>query len=197
MEQIAPLLPARSQILAVPNHPELREVYTFPLLLAKTFTLSPDDQIFYAHGKGVSWAGREHETGIRWWSLAMYRWLLGIEGLDASRKAAVVGWLKYEGRVPYADFPAWSLWHYVGTFFWFRAADVYRRPWWAIQPMRYGAEAYLSGLFESQHAMSKYRITPDQHFGPGGTAHIYLRPFWEKIGIPTGPDAESYEGSPV
>lgn len=52
VDEIVPLLPARSDVIPVPNHVELREVFTFPLLLAKVFTLSPQDQVFMRMAKG-------------------------------------------------------------------------------------------------------------------------------------------------
>ena len=110
-----------------PNHPELREVYTLPLLLARAFTLAPEDTVMYAHGKGVSWIGHEFETPTRWWSLAMYRYLFSAPAMNAATQFPVTGWLKFEGPPP-GYFPAWSKWHYVGTFFWFRAVEIYRRP---------------------------------------------------------------------
>lgn len=126
----------------------------------------------------------------------MYRFLLTEPVLANSLNFPIVGWLKYEGPAP-GYFPAWSKWHYVGTFFWFRAADVFNRAWWYITPARYGAEAYPSSLFESKHAAAGFTVNPQQHFLPSGVAQIYTMDFWTAIGIPQGPDGESYDGSPV
>jgi len=197
-EQVAPFLPERSQILSMPNHPQLRESYTLPLLLARAYTLAPDDTVFFAHGQGITWMGTDFEVTKRWWCLAMYRYLLSQPAMDASLVYPVVGWLKYEGHVP-ANLPfvPQSAWHYVGVCHWFRAREVYLRPWWIVPPQRYGAEAYQSLLFRSEQASSLLKITPAEHFEPNGVAKIYYRHFWEKIGIPAGPDADSYDGSPT
>jgi hypothetical protein len=103
--------------------------------------------------------------------------------------------MKYEGLAP--SFPTFSAWHYCGTYFWFRAAEVYKRAWWWIHPSKYGAEAYASGLFPTAAAACKFRITPENYFLPNGVSRLYDADFWNQIGIPTGPDADSYEGSPL
>jgi hypothetical protein len=195
-DEVAPFLPERSRIISLPNHPQLRESYTLPLLLAHAYTVAPQDTVFYAHSQGITWMGREFESTKRWWSLAMYRWLFSQPALDASMQFPVVGWLKFEGRV--IHFPPTSLWHYVGVFHWFRAAEVYMRPWWVVPPHRYGAEAYQSMLFKSEQAAAPFRVTPETNFVPGtDLSKIYTHEFWKEFGIPEGPDAESYDGSPV
>jgi hypothetical protein len=194
-DQVAPFLPPRSQIISVPNNNELRETYTLPLLLARAFTVEPDDTVLYAHSKGMTWMGHQFEATTRWWSLAMYRHLFSAAALENSRKFPFTGWLKYEGRAP--AFPAYSKWHLVGTFWWFKATEIYRRMWWNIYPAKFGAEAYPSGFCESQYVSAPYQIPADQHFTPGtDVARIYSLDFWKQIGIPTGPDADSYDGSP-
>jgi hypothetical protein len=194
-EQVAPFLPPRAQLISLPNHPQLRESYTLPLLLARAYTVDPADTVFYAHSQGITWMGKKFEHTKRWWSLTMYRWLLSAQAMDLLKTHPIVGWLKYEGTV--SHFPPHSKWHYAGVFCWFRAAEVYLRPWWAVTPATYGAEAYLSGLFPSQAAASLYRMTPEQYLAIEGDACPYRPEFWSQIGIPTGPDADSYEGSPV
>ena len=194
-EEVASLLPPRSQVISLPNHPELREAYTLPMLLARAFSVAPDDLVFYAHSKGTSWVGTELETTTRWWSLAMYRWLTSGPAIDQLQQFPTVGWLKFQGQT--SMFPAWSKWHYPGTFWWFRAAHVFGRDWWSVFPGRYGAEAYLGTFFEDAAAASLYNIPAGSYFTANGLAAPYTRELWAQIPALTGPDAESYDGSPA
>jgi hypothetical protein len=51
---------------------------------------------------------------------------------------------------------------FAGTFFWFRSYSVYTRPAWRYVPQdRYGAEAWLSGMFQAHECKSVYQIWPE------------------------------------
>ena len=194
-DEVAPFLPSRAQVLSPPNHRQLGEAYTLPLLLGRAFTVAPEDTVFFAHAKGVTRVDDPYEPPTRWWSLSMYRWLLSQPALDALERFPTVGWLKHEG--PVATFPAFSQWHFAGTFWWVRAARLFPRDWWTVFPERFGAEAYLSRFFTTQQAASLYTLPGQQHTNAQGIGRIYLEEFWKQIGLPQGPDAESYRGSPA
>jgi hypothetical protein len=198
-EFVAQFLPPRSQILAVPNSESIRETYSLPLLLARAFTVASGDAVFYAHSKGTSWVGTRGEATTRWWSLAMYRWLLSPAAMNLLSTHPVVGWRKHEGRVlvPLSPFPDFCTWHYSGTFWWFNAQAVYTQPWWVIEPTRFGAEAYLSKIFRTESAACHHSFPAKQRLDPVAGDAIYTMPFWKSMGIPAGADAESYDGSPL
>ena len=193
---VVPLLPPRSTLLALPNHTELGETYTLPLLLGRTYTVDPADTVFFAHAKGVTRVDHPWEATTRWWSLAMYRYLLdGRAATDLLERAPAVGWLKHEGRP--TTFPEWSRWHYAGTFWWCRAAALFGRDWWSVLPVRFGAEAYLSRFFPTEQAASAFTLPGHLALTPQGWGRIYFEDFWRQIGIPVGPDADSYDASPA
>ena len=194
-DEVAALLPPRSTVLTAPNHPHLGETYTLPLLLARAFSVARGDAVMYAHAKGVTRVGHEWEAATRWWSLAMYRWLTDPAAVGLLDRFPTVGWLKHEG--PVATFPDWSRWHYSGTFWWCRAAPLFTRDWWGVPPVRFGAEAYLSRLFPTERAAARVVLPNHLHQTPQGHGRLYTEPFWrEQLGVPQGPDADSYDGSP-
>jgi hypothetical protein len=189
-ESVAKLLPSRAQILVRPNDPNFGESCTLPMLLAKAFTLEPSDVLFYAHSKGVTHVNKAQEAPTRWWSLSMYRWLFSEEALAKLATHSCAGWLKFDG--PHDCFPPWSKWHYSGNFWWFRAADLYRQAWWLVPPTRFGAEAYPSTWASTEMAASLHSFPWRVLTRDDGLSHLYYRDFWEKLGIPQGPDADSY-----
>ncbi|HVT81916.1 MAG TPA: hypothetical protein VHM90_14815 [Phycisphaerae bacterium] len=190
-DAVRPLLPPQAQVITRPNDPQLGETCTLPLLLAKAFTLQPDDAVFYAHAKGLSQLGRQSESPTRWWTLAMYRWLLGDEATAMLRDKPFVGWLKFQGS--HYPLPWWSTWHYAGNFWWFRAADIYRKAWQQVHPSRFGAEAYPSSLATTEQAGSLHTLPKTKLITPGGLPRMYFFDFWQEFGIPMGPDADSYD----
>ena len=193
--EVGPYLPPGSIVVSPPNHPQLGEAYTLPLLLGRSFTVDPADTVFFAHAKGITRVGHEWEAPTRWWSLSMYRYLFSQAALDLLERVPAVGWLKHEGTAP--AFPEWARWHYSGTFWWCRAAAVFGRDWWSVMPVRFGAEAYLTRFFPTEQAAAKYTMPAHMALTPQGWGTIYHEEFWRQVGIPTGPDADSYDGSPT
>jgi len=189
-EVVRNFLPPQAQIIVRPNDPEYGESCTLPMLLARAFTLDPDDVVFYAHTKGVTRLESPLESPSRWWALSMYRWLLSDPALRMLQSHPFVGWLKYEGQ--HGMFPPWSTWHYAGNFWWFRAAEIYRRAWWPVPPTRFGAESYPSMLVKTSEAACLHGLSSDMLLRPDGQARMYFFDFWRTFGIPMGPDADSY-----
>jgi hypothetical protein len=196
---VAQFLPPRSQIIAFSNSELLRETFSLPLLLARAYTVAPSDAVFYAHTKGMTWPGTPAEATTRWWSLAMYRWLLSPAGMNLLHTFPVVGWRKHEGSVlqPPLGFPEFSTWHYAGTFWWFNAAALYAKPWWCVEPTRFGAEVFLSRFFPTAEAACHHSFGAGERLDADGDDAIYKPALWRTLGIPTGSDAESYDGSPA
>lgn len=144
----------RTQFIMVPNDRHLREVASFMPLLESVETLNENVAVFYAHTKGNSTV--DSVEGATYWRNVMYHMLLdkwGNRMEDLINGAAAVGTHLISWPVghasPYPSRLMHGQWMFAGTFFWFRAARVFSHPKWHIIPRdRYGAEAWLSGLFE-------------------------------------------------
>lgn len=135
--------------LLVPNDTRLREVATFEPLLESISRES--GAFFYAHTKGISTAG--NRDGAQRWTEMMYRALL--DDPAAVRRhletypcvgTTQMAWLPTD-RSPYPSRLRYGNWMFAGTFFWARTDEIFRRNWRDIPADRYGAEAWLSGLF--------------------------------------------------
>jgi len=132
------------QIIKLRNNPDRREVETFlPLFNDLAADTSPNSCTFYGHAKGVSRGDRQD---IRWWTesleeLCWYYWPL-VERLLTHYAAA--GPFKELGRGWTKDLSL-SVWHYSGTFFWFRNDCVFTDPdWRVIDQFWSGMESWLS-----------------------------------------------------
>lgn len=119
----------------------LGEVTAFPQLLRTVHQYqSPVDYTFYGHAKGVLSSNRTPATKV--WGDLMYEINLSnwasVE--EALRLHSIVGAF----RCGPSQFP----WHFSGTFFWFRNADVFAHPTWDEVPQRYGGtEIWPSTVF--------------------------------------------------
>jgi hypothetical protein len=175
-------LPEGCEILELPNCPVLREVATFLPLLLSVETQDPESAVFYAHTKGNSTAG--NRRGATYWRNAMYAALLdaqhpvGVPGerrlgwaecMEALRECPAVGCHKMVWPVgapaPYPSGLSHGRWMFAGTFFWFRGDAVFGDPRWRRIPMdRYGAEAWLAGLFGPEEVRSVYQLWPETQY---------------------------------
>lgn len=151
------------RIMVIPNDRELREVASFlPLLISMA---DPDERqaTFYAHTKGNSTAGSVE--GSVYWRNAMYHHLLDRVGdcMEELETHACVGTHKMiwppDHEPPYPTRLRHGHWMLAGTFFWFRNDRVFSHPRWRHVPAdRYGAEAWLSGMFPPQDAASVFQL---------------------------------------
>jgi len=169
------------EYLHVANCPKLREVATFvPLLEAiappKGQEPAADQVSFYAHTKGNSTACSVE--GATLWRNAMYhhlldRWEECLAELAAG--APAVGTTRVNwgtGRPPYPSKLRHGTWCFAGTFWWFRHDRVFTHPRWRDVPRdRYGAEAWLSGLFDAAECPSVYQPWPEGLANPYDPRH--------------------------
>lgn len=137
------------EIIPVPNAPKLREVATF-LPLFERLTADPNEVTLYGQSKGVTY--RNNPTVRRWagvlWEVCCDHW---PHALDLLRKHPVVGPFLYPGRA----WPEHSMseWHFSGSWFWFRNADLLGRPGWRrIDRFSHGIEPYPSLHFTLDRA---------------------------------------------
>lgn len=152
-----------------PNDKVLREVLTFPLLLAAVQSTDPSEATFYAHTKGNTTA--DSVRGSIYWRNMMYRELLGgyekcIKYLTQYKAVGThkMVWPKdhvapYPAKMsPMSKLQKYN-WMFAGTFFWFRSFCVFNNENWRHIPTdRYGAESWLSGLFEASECKSVYQL---------------------------------------
>lgn len=158
--------------LPIENDKDLREVATFLPLLEAIFSTEPLEATFYAHTKGNSTA--DNALGAEYWRNQMYRSLL--DDVHAVRHnllqhPAVGTTLMHwpDGtRPPYPTALAHGNWMFAGTFFWFRHDAVFSHPQWRSVPRdRYGAEAWLSGMFRYDEVCTLWQPWPvDQYPTP-------------------------------
>lgn len=158
--------------LPLPNDPQLREVATFLPLLEVIQSTEPLEATFYAHTKGNSTA--DNALGAEYWRNQMYRSLL--DDVHAVRHnllhhpavgTTIISWPKNE-RPPYPTGLKTGTWMFAGTFFWFRHDAVFTRPdWRQVAQDRYGAEAWLSGMFGVNEVCTLFQPWPvDQYPSP-------------------------------
>lgn len=139
--------------LILPNDRELREVATFLPLLLSVANTNAHEATWYGHTKGNSTRG--NREACEYWRNAMYHHLLdrAEDCLERLTGCAAVGTHKMEwsGKGPYPSGLQRGNWTFAGTFFWFRHDRVFSRADWRNVPMdRYGAEAWLAGMFASR-----------------------------------------------
>ncbi|MCI0358633.1 MAG: hypothetical protein L0211_09125 [Planctomycetaceae bacterium] len=154
----------RWDFIELPNDPVLREVVSFLPLLISVSDPSQDQATFYAHTKGNS--TEQDRSAAIYWRNMMYHELLDSwqECVDDLRFYAAIGtqlmcWPP--DTPPYPTRLRHGTWMFSGTFFWFRNSAVFSHPHWRSVPAdRYGAEAWLSGLFPVHAVKSRWQAWP-------------------------------------
>lgn len=149
------------EVITRPNSAQLRENATFLPLLESVADPDPHTATFYAHAKGV---GKDvcclgDPKGSRYWRNAMYHELLDdwLRIDELLIDSAIVGTHRRqhnENHLIYPDGQSSSAWHFAGTFFWFRNADVFANSKWrdVWQPTGWGAEAWPGRLFDFEQS---------------------------------------------
>jgi len=157
--------------IPVRNDHRLREVASFQKLLDQVASPKKGHATFYAHTKGNSTYGSVQ--GSIYWRNAMYYALLDQwKGCMASLEEYVaVGCCKMiwgdNYRSPYPSGLNHGRWMFSGTFFWFRNDAVFSRNDWRQVPQdRYGAEAWLAGMFSTEQTKSVLQPWPETAY-PG------------------------------
>lgn len=136
------------------NDPKRGETVTFPTLLEYAAQLDRNSATLYCHGKGVSRQTGKQAEAVRLWTTLLYHHNLDFpQRLEKYlERFPVAGCFRRFGR--FDGFPKGAgLWHFSGTFYWFRNKDLFERDWRKIVvDNRYGVEAYLSYHFEEKEA---------------------------------------------
>ena len=134
--------------LTCPNNPDLGEVVTFEKML-ESLPHDANHITFYGHAKGVRHSG---ERNTKRWAETMYEICLDNESFieAALRSHPITGPFKRGIGLNQDD------WHYSGTFFWFRNADVFARNWRTIDQNYMGVEFWPRRLFNQTEGGSLF-----------------------------------------
>jgi hypothetical protein len=173
VEEIRSIAPrqdrSRIEFLFVENDERLREVKSFPLLLKAVESVDPQEITFYAHSKGTSTNG--NNLGVELWRNQMYHALLDNIHIvhDLLTRVPAVGTHKMRWPVgadsPYPTKLKYGNWMFAGTFFWFKNDRIFtRNDWVNIPDDRYGAEAWLSGMFSADDVVTLFQPWPVEQF---------------------------------
>lgn len=148
------------EFIEMPNNPRLGEVVTFKSLLSRVKTEDPAQITFYGHAKGVSRPVNEGVTVHRWTDI-MYETCLDYIPLveQALARYPVAGSFK-KRCLGFAG--SSSAWHYSGTFFWFRNAEIFKRNWEVIDQQWGGVEAWPGVHFAPDEGESLFGGRPDE-----------------------------------
>jgi hypothetical protein len=137
------------EFLEFTNDPHLREVLTLIPMLER-LPQEPGHVTLYAQAKGTT----RHQNHIaRRWTEALYEILLDHWPLAEQqlRQFPVTGAFKKLGHGWSAD-QTKSDWHYSGSWFWFRNADLFARDWRKVDQFWSGIEPYPSQQFNANEA---------------------------------------------
>ena len=133
------------------NNPKLREVVTFLPLWERVETDDPYQATFYGHSKGVTkpvnpgvtchpWRDVMFETCLDYWPL--------VE--KVLTQYPIAGSFKKIGA---GFFSSHSAWHYSGTFYWVRNAELFKnRNWRNVDRMWWGNESWPGIIFHPVEA---------------------------------------------
>lgn len=143
--------PAGFDVVGVGNDPGLRETKTYLELLPAFATDDPSRALFFGHAKGVT---RPDNRGVTChpWSILCHEITLDYWPLVAEQllRHPITGVFKKVGK-GFRESP--SAWHYSGTFWWARSAELFRRPWAALLDRHwYGAESSVGRWFAAHEA---------------------------------------------
>lgn len=149
------------ELVPISNAPIGSDCTTLRCLLPALYSLDANEATFFAHTKGAS-QSRRSKTGVTYWRNALYHHLLddwpAVE--QALQRHACAGGCKVQsnGVQQFSTGLYHGTWHYAGTFFWLRHDQTFGHPrWWDIPFDRYGAEAYVGGLFQPEEGATLYQ----------------------------------------
>ncbi len=140
------LAPHGFEFLVAPNDARA-EGAAFPALLEKVKSEVDDQVTFYAHAKGVRHEPRFPDP-LKKWVDTLYR--VNLDDWPSVRaqldRYPMTGAFKMQGQ--FRIHQNLGDWHYSGTFFWFRNADVFgREGGWKAPDFYFGVEAWPGILF--------------------------------------------------
>jgi len=151
------------------------ECVTFPRMLEEVCSRDCNEVTFYAHAKGVKYEP-EVPQSVRRWSEVQYRTCLDDWNSVSHdlQRFAVTGPFKRLGR--YKTHHNVGDWHYCGTYFWIRHAQVFARDCLNVHDFYGGVEAWPGFYFRDSESGCLFLNT--------GREAPYLERFWQAKGMP-------------
>lgn len=156
------------------NQPDLREVVTWipSIELLQPETARPDEIVFTAHSKGVRHnPSSEH---IRWWAESM--WNVCLDDMESVKRALSVK--LFAGafrRFNQFAFPGNHMWHYSGTFYWFRLHDIGNRNWRHVDQFFAGTESWPGAMAARHEGACLFA---------DNCGDLYERRYWDETILP-------------
>jgi hypothetical protein len=129
-------------VIVQPNNARIREVATWvPMLkFLNPENAGPNEVVFACHGKGVRHEHREEH--IKAWAEVMYQSCLDYWPIVENQlrsKVATGSFRKFGGfKTQCRNF------HFSGTFFWWRLAEIGKRDWKKVEQKYWGTENWMS-----------------------------------------------------
>ena len=124
------------------------EVATFAKMLERVASCDADELTFYAHAKGVKYEPVLPPPVRRWAEVQYAVTLDDWQGLRRQlQQFAMTGIFRRHGR--FHNHQNVGDWHYSGTFFWLRHAQVFQRRWAEVPQFYGGVEAWPGVQFRS------------------------------------------------
>jgi hypothetical protein len=141
-------------------------------MLEKVKSLDPNEVTFYGHAKGVKFEPNVLLPVMRW-AEALYEGALDdwLTVRDHLQQFAMTGCFKRYGRYP--NHRNLADWHYSGTYFWLRNADVFSRNYADVPQFYGGVEIWPGLLFRKEE--TGYLLVDDL------SDHLYSINFWLKF----------------
>lgn len=132
------------------NDPSLREVKTFIPMLEQVLTDDPNHITLYAQAKGTT---RHNGHIARRWTEALYEIMMDHFPLaeEMLKTHPVVGCFKKLGA-GWSPEQSHSDWHYSGSWFWVKNAELSKKAYWKIDQFWSGIEPYPSQQFKADEA---------------------------------------------
>jgi hypothetical protein len=157
-------------VIQMRNH-MLREVVTWlPMLeILSPETAAENEVVFSAHGKGV----RHSATGnqVTDWADLMYRSCLDDWPTVEAQLAQFVATGSFK-RYNNFDTPGNHCWHYSGTFFWWRLAEIGRRNWRKVDAKYFGTESWIGHQAPPEECGCLFL---------DGSGDLYSREYWTEV----------------
>jgi hypothetical protein len=163
----------------IAGNDERGEAITFAEMLRRVLSDDTNEVTFYGHAKGVKYEPDIPVT-IRRWSEVQYQvalddWLTVYEQLQ---RYAMTGPFKRLGR--FNTHYNLADWHYSGTYFWMRNAQVFARNHKDIPQFYGGVETWPGTMFSRDETTCLFV----DNLGPDHRHHPYYPEFWDYTAEP-------------
>ena len=131
-----------TDVIVLANDPSLREVMTFPSMMSALRGLP--GRLFYCHSKGAT---HPPNSVCQEWRRVMFETCLDHPRLIECMLE------RYPICGPFRRFGGLGVpWHFSGSFYWLRCADLWAQDWGNVQQFWYGVETYPSWQYTADQS---------------------------------------------